>query len=254
MVLKRVIPVLLLDQGNLVKTTRFTQPAYIGDPMNAARLFNDKEADELILLDITARQNNQAPDFALIEQMATQCFMPLCYGGGIRHMDDVKTLFSLGIEKLAFGAMGFENPHLLRDTANHYGAQSVVGVIDIKRHWLTRAPRVAIHRGTQTIPFTPLAYARHLIAHGVGELLVQDGDRDGTYQGYNTKVIASITNQVRVPVIGLGGAGSYDDLKHVLTTGHASAAAAGSIFIYQGVHRAVLISYPDEQELSIIRS
>jgi cyclase len=254
MLQNRIIPVLLLQDGGLVKTIQFAKPRYIGDPLNTLRLFNEKEVDEIILLDIDATTKNRAPDFELIEHLASECFMPLCYGGGVSTFEHVKRLFALGIEKIAFGTAAFENPNLLQETAARYGRQSVVGVMDIKHHWLTRKPFVGVRHLQTMTPYTPSTYAHYLVQNGVGEILLQNTSRDGTFQGYDIDLIQSVTKNVDVPVIALGGAGSVNDLGNAIQMGGASAAAAGSLFVFQGVHRAVLVNYPTREILAPIRS
>ena len=238
----RVIPCLLLHEGGLVKTTRFHRPRYVGDPINAIRIFNEKSVDELVVLDIAASRTGSEPDYDLIERIAGECFMPLCYGGGIRTLAQARRLVAAGVEKIALNSSAIERPRLLSELSAELGASSVVGAIDVKRDWLGR-PRV-FHPGRRRITrITPTEQAAALVRAGVGELFVNSVDLDGTYAGFDTGLIASIATTVNVPLIACGGAATLDDMRAVIAAG-ASAAAAGSMFVFYGPHRAVLISYP----------
>ena len=245
----RVIPALLLVDGLLHKTVRFAKPRYVGDPRIAVKIFNDKCADEIVLLDIRATVESRPPDYRLIEEIAGECFMPLAYGGGVRDLETARALFSLGVEKVIVNSAAVTNPLLVTELAERFGAQSVVGAIDVKRDWLGRQ-RVVTHSGTRRAPLGPAAWARRLEELGAGEILVNSVDRDGTFQGYDIPLIREIAHAVGVPVVACGGAGSIEDCVRAVREGGASAAAAGSIFVFQGVHRAVLISFPPEAVLS----
>jgi cyclase len=245
----RVIPALLLMGGLLHKTVRFAKPRYVGDPRIAVKIFNDKCADEIVLLDIRATVESRAPDYRLIEEIAGECFMPLAYGGGVRDAGSAQTLFNLGVEKVIVNSAAVADPRLVTELAERFGAQSVVAAIDVKRDWLGRA-RVVTHSGTRRAPHDPAAWARRLEALGAGEILVNCVDRDGTFQGYDIPLIREVAHSVGVPVVACGGAGSIEDCVKVVREGGASAAAAGSIFVFQGVHRAVLISFPAESVLA----
>jgi cyclase len=247
----RLIPALLIMNGLLYKTVRFKAPRYVGDPRIAVKIFNDKCADELVLLDIRATLESRAPDFKLIEEIAGECFMPMAYGGGVRDIETAHRLFGLGVEKVMLNSAAVENPALITELAERFGAQSIVAAIDVKRDWLQR-PRVVTHSGTRRSSLTPAEWARRLEALGAGEILVNSVDRDGTFQGYDLALVKDIARAVQVPVVACGGAGKVQDCVRVVREAGASAAAAGSIFVFQGVHRAVLISFPPEPALDAL--
>ncbi len=239
----RVIPCLLLQSGGLVKTSRFRKPRYVGDPINAIRIFNEKYVDELILLDIVASRTGAEPDHDLIARIAGECFMPLCYGGGIRDIAQARRIIAAGVEKIAVNSMAIDRPGLVRELAVELGASSVVAAIDVKRD-LFGKPRV-FHPGRRRLTrLDPVEHARTLVEAGAGELFINSVDRDGMFCGYDTGLIASIAAAVNVPLVACGGASSLDDVRAAIDAG-ASAAAAGSMFVFYGPHRAVLISYPD---------
>lgn len=247
MLQKRAIPCLLLKGRGFVKTVRFRNPVYLGDPINIVRLFNDKEADELIVLDITATLERRPPQYDVIATLTSECFMPLCYGGGVRNIEDMRTLFSLGIEKVAINTMGVEDPELITRAANMFGSQAVVASIDVKRDWLGRR-RVHTTSGRKNTGLDPVSLAGEFERRGAGEIILNSVDRDGTMAGYDVDVIRDVAAAVNIPVIACGGAGRTEDLASAVFAG-ASAAAAGSLFVYQGPHRAVLINYPSGAEL-----
>lgn len=239
----RVIPCLLLQEGGLVKTERFKRPRYVGDPINAVRIFNDKYVDELIFLDIRASRDRSEPDYDLIARIAGECFMPLCYGGGIRTLEQARRIVAAGVEKIAVNSMAIDRPELLGEMSREIGASSVVAAIDVKRDWRGRA-RV-YHPGRRELTrLEPLAHAKACVEAGAGELFINSVDRDGAYSGFDTGLITAISSAMSVPVIACGGAASVQDMRSAVDAG-ASAAAAGSIFVFYGPHRAVLINYPD---------
>ena len=244
----RVIPCLLLRNRGLVKTVRFKDPKYLGDPINIVKLFNDKEVNELVLLDITATVENKRPPFDLLSKITSECFMPLCYGGGVRSLDDMRALFNLGIEKVAINSHALENPGFVRSAADLFGTQSVVASIDAKRR-LLGGYEVFSHAGHKATGVDPLAFAQEMEKQGAGEILLNSIDRDGTMRGYDLDLIERVTKHCSIPVVACGGAGTVRDLGEAVNRGGASAAAAGSMFVFQGPHRAVLISYPRRQEL-----
>lgn len=244
----RVIPCLLLQDGGLVKTVKFKRPRYLGDPINAVKIFNEKEVDELVFLDIVAGRQGWEPPFDLLGQVTSECFMPLCYGGGVRSLEHMRRLFSLGIEKVALNTGAVESPELVSQAADRFGAQSVIVSIDVKRRLLGR-PAVYTMGGTRSTGLDPVAWAREMERRGAGELLLTAIDRDGTMSGYDLPLIKQVVAAVRIPVVASGGAGSVRDLVAAVRQGGASAAAAGSLFVYQGPHRAVLINYPSPEEL-----
>jgi cyclase len=240
----RVIPCLLLDGHKLIKTIGFDAPSYVGDPINAVKIFNEKEIDELIILDIYASKRKCGPDFDYIQQLASECFMPLCYGGGVSSMSEAEVLFASGIEKIALNQVALQNPNLITDLAQRYGSQSVVGVIDVKKTWLA-GYRVWNHVTHKAERRNPVEWARELTESGAGELLINNVDRDGTLKGFDIGLVQAISRNVAVPVIACGGASNLENCREVVLSGGASAAAAGSLFVYKGPHRAVLINYPD---------
>jgi cyclase len=244
----RIIPCLLLRDGGLVKTTRFRDPVYLGDPINIVRIFNDKEADEVVLLDITASRERRAPDVPFVERVAAECFMPLCYGGGVRTLEQIRELFTAGVEKVALNAAAADDPAFLRAAADRFGSQSIVVSIDVRRSLLGRQ-RVWVPATGPALPVEPPAYAAAAQAAGAGEILLQSVDRDGTMSGYDLELVRRVTSAVDIPVIACGGAGRVADLVAVVRDGGAAAAAAGSMFVFQGRHRAVLITTPSDDEL-----
>ena len=244
----RVIPCLLLRGAGLVKTVRFKDPKYVGDPINAIKIFNDKEVDELILLDISATREGRGPAFSVIEEVASECFMPLAYGGGIRSVEDARCILKLGVEKVVFNSTAWGDPAVLKEATREFGSQAVVASIDVRRKLFGRY-EVCIHSGKVGTGMDPLEYARRMEALGVGEIFLNAIDRDGMMQGYDIELIAKVTAAVGIPVIASGGAGSIGDFSAAVLQGRASAVAAGSLFVFHGPHRAVLITYPPRAEL-----
>lgn len=248
MIKPRVIPALLLKGQGLVKTVKFKEPKYLGDPINIVRIFNDKEVDELVLLDITATPEKRGPQFDLLKNIASEAFIPLAYGGGIRSMDDVRKLLSIGIEKLIMNTSAVETPFLVREVADHAGSQAAVVSMDVKKGLLGKY-EVLTHCGQKKTGLDPVKHAVEMERMGVGEILINSIDRDGTMQGYDLDLVRKVADAVRVPVVACGGAGNLSHVSEVIKQGHASAAAAGSIFVFQGPLRGVLISYPTPKEL-----
>jgi cyclase len=242
-VFNRVVPCLLLVDGGLVKTRRFARPRYVGDPINAVRIFNDKYVDELILLDISASRSGSEPDYNLVSHIAEECFMPLCYGGGIQCLEQASRLVSAGVEKIAVNSMAIDRPALLNELSNELGASSVVAGIDFIRDWRGR-PRVYHPRRRRPISISPVEQARAVVAAGAGEIFLNCVDRDGMRNGFDLEVISAVAQAVSVPVVACGGADCLTDMRNAIDAG-ASAAAAGSMFFFYGVHQAVLINYPD---------
>jgi cyclase len=245
----RVIPVLLLRGKGLVKTVKFKDPKYVGDPINSVRIFNEKEVDELVFLDITATPEGRGPDFALLEDIAGEAFMPMAYGGGITALDQVRRVFSLGFEKVIINTAAYSTPGLVSEAVSIYGAQSIVGCVDVHRTLLGRY-ELYTHSARTRQPGGLREHLARLEQMGVGELLVNAIDRDGTQSGYDLKLLREVSSAVSVPVIACGGAGSIDDFAEAVAEGGASAVAAGSLFVFVGPHRAVLINYPDRGLLS----
>ena len=247
----RAIPCLLLQDGGLVKTVQFKTPQYVGDPINAVRIFNEKYVDELIFLDIDASEKKRQPNYDLIERLAGECFMPFCYGGGIKTVQQAKKIVALGVEKIAICSAAINNLDVLTHISQDLGSQSVVGVIDVKRTLFGKYRVYDASRRKQT-PLDPIEFAKRMILAGAGEIMINDVDRDGTYQGYDTQLISRVSQAIEAPLIACGGAGSLEDMQSVFGAG-ASAAAAGSIFVFYGPHRAVLINYPVDEVIQKLK-
>lgn len=245
----RVIPALLLDNQSLVKTTRFRDPVYIGDPLNAVRIFNEKEVDELLVIDYTATRENRGPDYELLADFATECFMPFCYGGGVRSLADADRLFHLGVEKVSLQSSCRENLSIIGDIAAKYGSQAIVASVDVKSDWAGR-PRLYWSADGTTEPDWK-AHLSRVIEAGAGEILLTSVDRDGTMKGPDLKLIGQAAENIKVPLVALGGVGSLDDIGAAITAG-ASAVAAGSYFVFHGKHKAVLITYPSQNDLQTV--
>ena len=244
----RVIPSLLLRNGGLVKTVRFEAPRYLGDPINAVRIFNQKEVDELMFLDIGATTAVRGPNFDLIQDIASEAFMPFAYGGGIRTVEDVRKVVGLGVEKVLLNAAAVERPELITEASALAGSQSVIVSIDVKKGLLGRY-EVVTHNATRKTGLNPVEWAQQAQACGAGEIVVNSVDRDGTMKGYDLVLLRRIADAVSVPVVASGGAGSLDDFAAAVREGGASAVAAGSLFVFHGKHRAVLITYPEYSSL-----
>ncbi|RKM57892.1 imidazole glycerol phosphate synthase subunit HisF [Butyrivibrio sp. CB08] len=242
----RVIPSLLIENGDLVKTERFKKRTYIGDPINAVKIFNEEEADELCLLDISVKKNDDI-NFSLLEDIATEAFMPLSYGGGIMDMDEVKKLFRIGFEKLIFNTALYEKPDLIREAVAFAGSQSIVASIDVRRDLFGKTVCYTDH-GCKKIKSNIIDYLHQVENLGVGEILLQSIDNDGVMKGYDYSLIGNITSNTILPVICLGGAGNLSDMVKAVNECGAHAVAAGSMFVYYGERKAVLINYPTEQE------
>jgi imidazole glycerol-phosphate synthase subunit HisF len=245
----RIIPCLLLRGSGLVKTTRFEKPVYLGDPRNVVKIFNDKEADELVLLDITATAEKRGPNFELLREIVNESFMPLGYGGGIRTAEEAEEIIAIGIEKVLINTVALDSPKVLEDSARRVGSQSVVAAIDVQSVGRGRRPEVYVHTQRRTVKLRPEEYARRMEEAGAGEILLQSVDRDGTMKGYDLDLVRSVVDAVRIPVVACGGAGCVRDLVLATRTAGASAAAAGSLFVFQGKLRGVLISFPGDREL-----
>ena len=247
----RVIPCLLLKNRGLVKTVKFADPKYVGDPINAVKIFNDKQADELIFVDIGATPRQSDPPFELLSEISSECFMPFAYAGGVRTMAHFTKLFALGVEKVCVNTQAARTPGLLTEAAREFGSQSVVGAIDAKRR-IFGGYEARINGGREGTGVSPAEMACRFEDAGAGEIFLNDIARDGTMTGYDTTLIKEVTSAVSVPVVACGGAGSAADLSRAIHEGGASAAAAGSLFVFMGKHRAVLINYPNSRELSEI--
>jgi cyclase len=243
----RVIPCLLLSNGRLVKTIHFENSKYIGDPINAVKIFNEKEVDELIVLDIDSSKRQTKPDYDLLANIASECFMPVCYGGGVTSIDEATRIVQLGIEKVAINAAAINNYDLVAEISQALGAQSVVVSVDVKNDFLGR-PRVFNASTCKLTNLAPEAYVKELQIAGAGEILLNRIERDGTQEGYDLNLIKNLSQTISIPLIVCGGAGNMEHFVDAIAAG-ASAVAAGSMFVFQGKHRAVLISYPSYNEL-----
>lgn len=244
----RVIPILLVNGSGMVKTRRFRKPRYLGDILNGLRIFNEKQVDEIAIIDIDAARTRRPPNMDLITELASECFMPLAYGGGIETTDQANGIIRAGVEKVILNTAAFQNTSMLCEIARTVGSQSVVAGLDVKRGWFDRA--LVMTRSATRRVHRPLKAAITLIEDaGAGEILLQAVDRDGTQSGYDISLIRSVTEQTSLPVIAAGGASSTADLVAAINEGGASAVAAGALFVYHGPHQAVLINYPASEEI-----
>lgn len=250
----RITPCLLIHKGGLVKTVQFKDAKYVGDPVNAVKIFNEKEADELIVVDIDATTQGHAPNFELITQFAVECRMPLCYGGGIKTVEQAKRIIALGVEKVAIGSAAIETPALIQSIATDIGSQSVVMVLDVRRD-KKGVPEVWTHNGTRKSGRNAVDVAAQAESLGAGEILVNSIDQDGAMTGYDLPLAGAIRKATRLPMTVLGGAGSLTDMERVIRECGVIGAAAGSLFVFKGPYRAVLINYPNQaQKEQIVRS
>jgi len=244
---KRIIPTLLISNGKLVKTINFGKKTYVGDPINAIKIFNDKEVDELILIDIDASKTQTSINYKLIEDCASECFMPLCYGGGIKNIDDTSRLFSLGIEKICLQSSIFKDPFFLKQLSNKYGSQAIVVSLDIFKNFFGNYKLVNSSNGSE-INKNIISLLKELEQLGAGEILLNVINKDGKMSGMDFDIINNLSSNTNLPIIALGGVGSLNDIKKAFVSG-ASAVSAGSFFVFNGPHRAVLITYPKQEEI-----
>ena len=244
-----MIPALLLRNRSFVKTRRFEKPVYLGDPINIVRIFNDKEADEVVVLDITATVENKRPQLGLIEQLASECFMPVAYGGGVRDVDTARAILAIGVEKVCVNTHALERPAFIRELADVCGSQSVVVSLDVRHTW--RGYRVCTRAGSRKLGLDPVAAAVQAEQMGAGEILLTAVDRDGTMSGYDIPLVRAVTSAVSIPVIACGGAASTADFSTAVRDGGAAAVAAGAMFVFHGPHRAVLINTPSAEALDV---
>lgn len=243
----RIIPVLLVDDRDLIKTIRFDKRTYLGDPVNAVKIFNRKGIDELVVLDIGATINNKEPDFELLRDIASEAFMPLSCGGGITSLEQIRELLAIGYEKVVINSSLVTRPELLKNAAALFGSQSIVASIDAIKN--NQQYRCAIKSGKELIDMSPVELAKKAEDLGAGEIIINSVDKDGTMEGYDIELVNAVVDSVSIPVTAIGGAGGISDLKKVLQDGHAHAAAAGSMFVFYGRLKAVLITAPSEKEL-----
>jgi len=243
----RVIPVLTIDKGKLVKTINFKKPRYIGDPVNAVKIYNDKEVDEVVLLDITATKNRSEPNYAKIEEICSEAFMPFAYGGGIHSIEQIDVLFSLGIEKVILNSCLSDNPSFVKKASSKYGAQSIVASIDVRKNLLGKY-RIHTHSGQLKIKHSIESYVSLVLNLGVGEIILTSINQEGTFKGFDNQLIQEVSNYSNVPVVANGGAADLASFKEAINYG-ASAVAASSQFIYRGRTNGILINYPSQEQL-----
>ncbi|MHB8108418.1 MAG: AglZ/HisF2 family acetamidino modification protein [Syntrophorhabdaceae bacterium] len=250
MLLPRIIPCLLVKDKGLVKTVNFQKPRYVGDPINAVRIFNEKEVDELIVLDIDATRYNREPDYKMIENLAAECRMPLCYGGGVKTVEQVQRIVALGVEKVAISSAAIGEPELVARSARSVGNQSIAVILDVRKRNRNGSGvyEVWTHNAEVNTGLTPAHYARIMEESGAGEIVVNSIDNDGAMKGYDLALSDEVRNSVNTPITVLGGAGSLQDIVQLIKRYGTIGAAAGSLFIFKGVYKAVLINYPNRQE------
>ncbi len=251
MKIKRVIPCLLLRNNGLVKTVKFRESTYLGDPINTIKIFNEKEVDELLFLDIDATKKEKDPPYDLISKLATECFMPFGYGGGIHSLSQIEKIIKSGAEKIIINTSAFLQKNFIKECVHHFGGSTIVVSMDVKKDFL-RGNKVFIKGGSKNTEKNPVEYAKEVEDAGAGEIFLNSIDRDGTMEGYDIDLIKSISNSISIPVIACGGAGKIDDFRRAVNEGGASAVAAGSFFVFHGKRRAVLITYPTHSELANI--
>ncbi|MBK7107113.1 MAG: imidazole glycerol phosphate synthase subunit HisF [Ignavibacteriae bacterium] len=248
MLYPRIIPCLLVHNNGLVKTVKFREPKYVGDPINAVKIFNEKEVDELIIIDIDATVRNAEPDYKMIENVAAECRMPLCYGGGIKTIEQAQKIFSLGVEKIAVSSIAIEKPEIVSAIAKEVGNQSVVVVLDVKKKILGNKYELYINNGTKNTGINPFEFAIEMEKMGAGEIVINSIDNDGTMKGYDLSLIEKMRKVISTPLTVIGGAGTNEDLKSVIDQNGIIGVSAGSLFVFKGKFRAVLISYPTPSE------
>jgi len=246
----RIIPILLMRNKGLVKTVKFGEGKYIGDPINAVKIFNDKEVDEIVIMDIDASKENRKPNFNTIKELASECFMPLAYGGGISDLEDVKKLFALGVEKVVINSAALHSLSLITEAAQIFGDQSIILCVDVSKN-IWGKYQLHSHKGVSNLPADIVAYVQQAEKAGVGEVILQSVERDGTMSGYDLKLIEKVSKSIDIPLVACGGAGSLSDLKKGFDAG-ASALAVGSLFVYHGPHKAVLINFPTQVQLKAL--
>jgi imidazole glycerol-phosphate synthase subunit HisF len=248
MLYPRIIPCLLVHKNGLVKTRNFKDPKYVGDPINAVKIFNEKEVDEIFVVDIDATRYGYEPDYKLIEKIAVECRMPLCYGGGITTVEQAQNIFSLGVEKIAISSACINNPNLITAIAERVGKQSVVVVFDVKRRIIGTKYEIYTHNGTRATGKDPVVFAVEAEKYGAGEIVINSIDHDGMMNGYDQTLIGRVKDGISIPLTVLGGAGSIEDMGKIIEQHGIIGVAAGSLFVFKGKYRAVLINYPNIQE------
>lgn len=249
----RIIPVLLLKDGGLVKSVKFKDHNYIGDPINAVKIYNDLRADELVFLDITAAKNSTSIPINIIKDIAEEANMPFSVGGGIKNIQQIKELIANGVEKVILGTSAAENPRFVREAADTFGSSTISVCIDVKKNFFGKE-KVCYLNGTKTIEISPHEFALLMQEMGAGEIIIQSVDMDGTQSGYNLQLLTSIAGELKIPSIALGGADTLMNMKVAFETAGLSGIAAGSMFVYQGTKKGVLINYPSKSEINAIFS
>ncbi len=249
MKIKRIIPCLLLRNNGLVKTVKFKESTYIGDPINTIKIFNEKEVDEIFFLDIDATRAKKEPPYELIQNIASECFMPFAYGGGIQSVQQIDRIIKSGAEKIIINSQAFLQKDFVKEAVHQFGSSTIAVSIDVRKEFI-RGNTVYIKGGTESTGKNPVDYAREIEGEGAGEILINSIDRDGVMEGYDIELIKSVSGSVRIPIIACGGAGKLSDFSSAVKEGGASAVAAGSFFVFHGKRRAVLITYPSYSEIS----
>jgi imidazole glycerol-phosphate synthase subunit HisF len=247
--IKRIIPCLLLRDNGLVKTVKFKETTYVGDPINTVKIFNEKEVDELIFLDIDATKNKKEPAYEVIQRIASECFMPFGYGGGIHSLQQIEKIINSGAEKIVINSSAYLQKDFVKEAVRQFGSSTIVVSVDIKKEFF-KGNTVYIKGGTQSTGKNPVDYVQQIEQAGAGEIFINSIDRDGLMSGYDIELIKTISQSVKIPIIACGGAGKLTDFRDVVKEGGASAAAAGSFFVFHGKRRAVLITYPSYAEIS----
>ena len=243
----RVIPTLLIQDSGLVKSVKFSNHKYVGDPINAVKIFNEKEVDEIVILDISATREKRGPNVEKIKEIASEAFMPLGYGGGITQIEEIGQLIMAGVEKVILNTSAFNDPGLIKGAAKYVGSQSIVVSIDVKKNVWGKY-KVYVYNGTRNTNEDPVSYSMKMEELGAGEIFLNSIDRDGTFSGYDIELIEMVSSKISIPIIAIGGAASVNDFSKAIKSG-ASAVSAGSMFVFQRPHRAVLISYPSQSLL-----
>ena len=248
MLYPRIIPCLLIHNKGLTKTVKFKEGKYVGDPLNAVRIYNEKEVDELVVLDIDATVTNSEPDYQRIEKMAKECRMPLCYGGGITTAVQARKILSYGVEKIAISNAAINHPEVVTEMASAVGSQSVVVVMDVHKRRFTGKYELYTHNGTKATGLNPVPFAKDMQKRGAGEIVINSIDNDGMMQGYDMRLIENVKSEVSIPLTVLGGAGSLEDIGSVINRFGIIGVSAGSLFVFKGKYKAVLINYPNPEE------
>lgn len=244
----RIIPCLLVHNKGLVKTVRFSTPKYVGDPINAVKIFNEKEVDELLVLDIDSTVEKKEPDYQMIKNLATECRMPFCYGGGVSNAEQVKRIIKLGVEKVAISSAAIQNPNVISEMAKEVGSQSIVFVMDVKKNPKSGNYEIYTHNGKINTGLNPIDFSKTMEDQGIGEISINSIDNDGMMKGYDIELIKMVRRSVSVPITALGGAGKINDIENLINEFGIIGAAAGSLFVFKGIYKAVLINYPSRNE------